>query len=127
MWLLAAIHWLDGLDALLIAIYLAAVIALPAAGYVYLVIDVRAYLRRLRGVLVRLYSYEAARRLPDWAVHSPRVLATFDLAMPCTEEDILKAYRERVKRLHPDRGGDRKQFLRLQAQFEAALRQLRDS
>ena len=43
------------------------------------------------------------------------------LVMPCTAEDVLAAYRRKVKQLHPDRGGDRREFLRLQAHFEEAM------
>ena len=41
--------------------------------------------------------------------------------MPCTADDILAAYRRKVKQLHPDLGGDRREFLRLQAHFEQAM------
>jgi curved DNA-binding protein CbpA len=41
--------------------------------------------------------------------------------MPCDESDVMRAYRARVKTLHPDRGGDKKQFLLLQKQFEESL------
>jgi hypothetical protein len=34
---------------------------------------------------------------------------------------VLAAYRTRVKDLHPDRGGDLKQFLQLQKHFEQAM------
>jgi hypothetical protein len=41
--------------------------------------------------------------------------------LPCTVEDLKHAYRQRVKELHPDHGGDQRRFLILQAQFEEAL------
>jgi curved DNA-binding protein CbpA len=41
--------------------------------------------------------------------------------MPCTADDVLAAYRRKVKSLHPDRGGDRREFLRLQTHFEQAM------
>jgi curved DNA-binding protein CbpA len=34
------------------------------------------------------------------------------LTLPCTTDDVLAAYRRKVKLLHPDRGGDRREFLR---------------
>jgi curved DNA-binding protein CbpA len=34
---------------------------------------------------------------------------------------VLVAYRRKVKKLHPDRGGNRREFLRLQAHFEQAM------
>jgi len=48
-------------------------------------------------------------------------LEALELRLPCTEEQVLAAYRRRVKALHPDRGGDLQQFLRLQKHFEQAL------
>jgi hypothetical protein len=51
-------------------------------------------------------------------------LLAFDLHMPCDEEDLKSAYRHKVKRLHPDRGGDKRRFLTLQSHFEDALRYL---
>jgi curved DNA-binding protein CbpA len=41
--------------------------------------------------------------------------------MPCTQADVLAAYRRKVKSLHPDLGGDQREFLRLQAHFEQAM------
>jgi curved DNA-binding protein CbpA len=54
----------------------------------------------------------------------PRYAALYSalgLTLPCTADDIRAAYRRKVKKLHPDRGGDRRQFLRLQAHFEQAM------
>ena len=50
----------------------------------------------------------------------PPCLQALELDLPCTEEQVLAAYRRRVKELHPDRGGDLQQFLRLQKHFEQA-------
>jgi len=49
-----------------------------------------------------------------------------DLRPPCSEEEVLAAYRQRAKSLHPDRGGDLEKFLRLQQHFEQALHLVRD-
>ncbi|MGC4003885.1 MAG: hypothetical protein QM811_12465 [Pirellulales bacterium] len=43
------------------------------------------------------------------------------MRLPCDAEDLLRAYRGRVKTLHPDVGGDRDKFMKLQADFEAAM------
>ena len=60
--------------------------------------------------------------LPYWArLEQPACLRSLDLKFPCTEADVLAAYRERAKSLHPDRGGDLQQFLRLQKNLEQAL------
>jgi hypothetical protein len=113
-------QWPDSLDAVAVVAFLAGVVGLVALGYVLAVLDVRAYLRSLRRALVKVVRY-----LPEWPAwaqaHTPPALAAFGLRMPCTETDLRRAYRRRVKRLHPDRGGDKRRFLQLQAQFEEAL------
>jgi curved DNA-binding protein CbpA len=39
---------------------------------------------------------------------------------------VLRSYRKKVKRLHPDRGGDQRRFLLLQADFEQSLQYVRE-
>ena len=100
-------------------------LGVPAVGYVILVLDVRAYLRSLRRYLVRLGSVYPDT--PAWAAPAiPTCLAEFGLQLPCSEEELKAAYRERVKRSHPDRGGDRRRFLKLQQHFEQALALVRE-
>ena len=83
-------------------------------------LDIRRYLRSLRRALVIVAS--AVRRPPNWSLSdSPPCLQTLGLKLPCTEEEVLAAYRQRVKEMHPDRGGDMRQFLRLQQHFEQAM------
>lgn len=89
-------------------------------GYVCMVLDFRAYLRSLRRALVLVTGYRA--ELPGWMrKHTPRCILALGLVLPCTAEDVLAAYRRKVKKLHPDRGGDRREFLRLQVHFEEAM------
>ena len=93
---------------------------LPALGFVFMALDLRTYYRSLRRSLAlvtrRLYG------IPDWARHdTPRAIAALGLRLPCSEEDLKRAYRKRVKKLHPDHGGDERRFLLLQAHFEEAL------
>jgi len=117
--------WPDSVDQMALAAYLVLLLGVPLLGYAFFVMDVRAYLRSLRRYLVRLGP--GTRDVPAWAVPSvPVCLATFGLRLPCTEEDLLTAYRREVKRLHPDRGGDRGRFMKLQRQFEDALALVRD-
>jgi hypothetical protein len=112
--------WPDRFDWPIIVAYLLLVFGLPALGYVALVLDFRAYLRSLRRALVQVSNYRL--ELPDWVRRTtPQCILALGLTMPCTEEDVLAAYRRKVKQLHPDRGGDRRAFLRLQAHFEQAM------
>ena len=92
----------------------------PVLGYVCMVLDFRAYLRSLRRALVVVTGYRT--ELPEWMrKNTPRCILALGLVMPCTAEEVLAAYRRKVKTAAPDRGGDRREFLRLQAQFEEAM------
>jgi hypothetical protein len=117
---LANFSWPDGIDGAVTVGYLAIAFGLAALGYLCMVLDFRAYLRSLRRALVVLSNYRPD--LPEWVRRdTPRCILALGLTLPCTADDILAAYRRKVKKLHPDRGGDRRQFLRLQAHFEQAM------
>jgi hypothetical protein len=110
----------DPIDLAATATFLALVLLVPLAGYVFMVLDFRAYLRSLKRGLV--LASQAFAGIPAWArPYTPRAIAALGLRLPCTEEDLKRAYRQRVKLLHPDHGGDERRFLLLQAQFEEAL------
>jgi hypothetical protein len=110
----------DGIDWTIAATYLAIAFGLAALGYVCMVLDIRAYLRSLRHALVVITGYRLD--LPEWVrKDTPRCILALGLTMPCTQDDILAAYRRKVKLMHPDLGGDQKEFLRLQSHFEQAM------
>jgi hypothetical protein len=110
----------DGIDWTITATYLTTAFGLVALGYVCMVLDIRAYLRSLRRALVLISHYRV--ELPEWVRRdTPRCVLALGLTMPCTQADILAAYRRKVKSLHPDLGGDQREFLRLQAYFEQAM------
>jgi len=112
--------WPDGIDWSVTLTYLALAFGLPILGYICMVLDIRAYLRSLRRAIMVIAGYRT--ELPEWArKNTPRCILALGLTMPCTSDEILVAYRRKVKLLHPDRGGDRRDFLRLQAQFEEAM------
>ena len=112
--------WPDGIDRSVVALYMAIAVGLPVLGYFCMVLDFRAYLRSLRRALVVVS--QAIPGIPAWArKDTPACLLALGLTLPSSREQILAAYRQRVKLLHPDRGGDRAQFLRLQRHFESAL------
>lgn len=113
-------EWPDPFDRLVVLLFVVTTLSLPLAGYVFLVLDVRSYLRSLRRQLVRVMN--GYSDLPEWAtLENPPCLSALGLRLPCTEEELKAAYRRQVKRLHPDRGGDRRRFLRLQTHFEESL------
>jgi hypothetical protein len=114
-------RWPDSVDLLALAVYLGVAFGLPAAGYCLMALDVRRYLRSLRRALA-VVARAATPSTPSWARHDqPPCLLALELRLPCTEDQVLAAYRRRVKDLHPDRGGDLQQFLRLQNHFEQAM------
>ncbi|WP_252850908.1 hypothetical protein [Aeoliella straminimaris] len=117
--------WPNNFDMLVLLGYVALVVGVPAAGLSLLVIDIRAHYRRLKGALVVVSNY--VRYMPSWVADEaqrrkrvPPCLAVFGLKLPCTEAELLKAYREMVKERHPDLGGDMAEFLQLQRFFEEA-------
>jgi hypothetical protein len=111
--------WPDSLDAVSVSIFVALIVVLPALGYMLMVLDVRSYLRSLRRQMIRVMDH---LELPEWARRqTPRCLTALGLRLPCTEEEVKQAYRKKVKHLHPDRGGDKRKFLKLQAYFEESL------
>jgi hypothetical protein len=111
---------LDGIDWTITVTYFSLVFGLAALGYVCMVLDIRAYLRSLRRALVVITGYRV--ELPEWVrKDTPRCILALGLTMPCTSADILAAYRRKVKTMHPDVGGDRREFLRLQGYFEQAM------
>lgn len=117
--------WPDAIDVSVTLGYLAAAFGLALLGYICMALDIRAYLRSLRRALVLVNAYRA--ELPAWVRRdTPRCILALGLTLPCSTDDVLSAYRRKVKQLHPDRGGSRREFLRLQAQFEQAMALLAD-
>lgn len=55
----------------------------------------------------------------------PEFAVTLGLLPPYTMDDVKRAYLDRVKLAHPDRGGERLDFERIQAAFEQAQEYLR--
>ena len=121
----AAPHaWPDSLDSAATVAFLLAAIALPALGYVLAYIDFRRYLRSLRRAISTLVYRDMGT--PKWAQPKiPRCVAVFGLDWPCSEEELTQAYRRKIKKLHPDRGGDERRFRMLQRYFEEALAMVR--
>lgn len=57
---------------------------------------------------------------PQAADAHPECLTILGLMPPVTQEDVKQAYMARARVLHPDRGGDPQQFIRLQKAFDEA-------
>lgn len=107
----------------LVALVLFCTIALgvPLLGNMLMVSDIRRYLRSLRRTLVAV-SHAVTPGIPYWARRQrPPCLETLGLQFPCTEEQVLAAYRQKVKELHPDKGGSLHKFLQLQKHYEQAM------
>ena len=52
--------------------------------------------------------------------HNLEFLSVLGLTQPVTVDDVKQAYLEKAKTAHPDRGGDKQEFVRLQQAFEQA-------
>ena len=116
----ATVRYPDHIDWTITVTYLSLAFGLAALGYVCMALDIRAYLRSLRRALVVIAGYRVD--LPEWVrKDTPRCILALGLTMPCTSADILAAYRRKVKTMHPDVGGDRRDFMRLQSHFEQAM------
>ena len=112
--------WPDAVDIGILLLFFGGIATMLLLGYLIMVLDIRAYLRALRGVMVRVTRHFA--HVPEWARYeTPGCLTALGLRLPCTPEDVKRAYREKAEKLHPDRGGDRRKFMRLQGHFEKAM------
>lgn len=110
----------DALDAVGVAWFVAIFFGFPLLGWLAMVVDYRAYLRGLRRalVLVRTYRLET----PLWALlDRPQCLQDLELDRGCSREEVMGAYRRLVKTAHPDLGGDRRRFDRLQRSLREAI------
>jgi hypothetical protein len=80
-----------------------------------------------------LHAYEAARQAnrvfldtsgPGMASASramPSCIRLLDLSWPCTTQDIKRAFRAKVKTVHPDNGGSSEDFQALHRAYKEAL------
>lgn len=117
--------WPDPIDWAIIALFVSIAFGLPLIGHWLAILDLRAYLRALRGVLVR--ASHVFPGMPAWArYNTPGCLLALGLKLPCTEADVKRAYHELAQVHHPDRGGDRERFANLQRNFDNAIEFLRE-
>ncbi len=120
----ASAEWPDAFDLTTVVAFFVLVVGLPALGYFFMVVDYLAWLRALRGALVKVSYYFP--QMPAWARYeTPGCIRALGLTMPCTEVDVKRAYRRLAEKLHPDRGGDARRFLVIQEHFEEALAHVR--
>lgn len=117
--------WPDAIDLAIIGFGLALLLGLPLLGHWLAVLDLRAYLRSLKGMLVK--ATHVFPGMPSWArYHTPGCLLALGLKLPCTEDEVKTAYRSLAQIHHPDRGGDREKFTMLQTHFDNSIQFLRN-
>lgn len=68
----------------------------------------------------RWSTYEPTETPGDTAPSRESAFAALGLAASATEDDVRAAYRERVKSVHPDHGGDVESFRRLREAYTVA-------
>ena len=113
------------IDLLALLWFLTWTVGVVIFGYVVMFIDIRAYLRALRGALIRVVEYFP--EIPAWARReTPGCLSLLGLKLPCTTEDVKEAYRKLAEQTHPDRGGSPIAFHRLRQNYEQALKFVRE-
>ena len=120
----------DAVELSTIALYVGGIILLPLMGYWLTIVDIRAYMRAIKGVLVkvrsRFHDDEGNEIVPEWVLRdTPPCITALGLSWPCTEVQIKDAYRKLAEKNHPDLGGNRQKFLALQSHFEQAVRLVR--
>ena len=107
-------------DAVAAAWFVTLFFGAPLLGWALLVLDIRAYYRKLRRALVLVSQYRFDT--PLWAIRQrPECLQELGIELGATRDEVMAAYRRRVKHVHPDRGGDRRRFERLQRSLAEAL------
>ena len=117
----------DSFDIALQVLFVVLVITLPILGYWLKYLDIRAYYRALRGMLVRVTNLLHHDDVPAWVTKdTPICITALGLDWPCTESEVRAAYHKLAEKNHPDLGGDRQRFLYLQQHFEQALRFIRE-
>jgi hypothetical protein len=117
-------NWPDSIDWAIICLFAAIFVGLPILGHWLAILDLRAYLRAMRGMLV--LATHIFPGMPHWARYqTPGCLLALGLKLPCTEDDVKRAYLELARTHHPDRGGDREKFALLQSHFHHSIDFLR--
>ncbi|TWT95355.1 DnaJ domain protein [Botrimarina colliarenosi] len=112
---------IDPIDTLGVIWFVGLFLGLPLLGWLAMVVDYRAYLHSLKRALVVVRTYRL--EVPLWALRDrPECLRELGLAPDCTRDEVMAAYRQRVKLVHPDHGGDRRRFELLQQRLQEALR-----
>ncbi|MGL4512112.1 MAG: J domain-containing protein [Lacipirellulaceae bacterium] len=110
----------DVIDAFATLWVLALAFGGAVAGWVLMGLDYRAYLRSLRRALVAITGVTSG--LPYWARrHRPDCFIELGVEPTAKRSEVLAAYRRRAKEVHPDLGGDRKSFDKVQAAFREAI------
>lgn len=118
-------EWPDSIDLAIIACFGILALGLPLIGHWMAILDLRAYLRSLRGMLVK--ASHVFPGMPSWArYHTPGCLLAMGLELPCTVDEVKQVYLELAQKHHPDRGGDREQFANLQRNFQNSLEFLKN-
>ena len=113
----------DLLNIIVQAVFFAGVILIVVLGYWLGILDIRAHLRMLKGVLVKVTRvFQDDDKVPDWVQNEGHPsFHALGIRGSCTEADVKEAYRKLAEKNHPDLGGDINHFLRLQEHFENAL------
>jgi hypothetical protein len=76
---------------------------------------------------VRFYTEEGKKKFDEFRLSyrsfskTPECLIALGLTETASKEDVTRAYKEFVKKEHPDKGGSHEGFLKLQEHYQQAL------
>lgn len=74
----------------------------------------------IEDALLEAYAEELARRSIK-RLPVPPCLAVLGVSLPCTAEDVKRAYRQLARKTHPDAGGDPQEFIKIREAYDQAL------
>jgi len=81
----------------------------------------RAYYHKTTDLLFYPDREDAWSIVEEFAPDAPDAFDRLGLGQDATPEEVKTAYRRRSKEVHPDQGGDKKEFLELRESYEIAL------
>lgn len=81
----------------------------------------RGYYHETADLLFYLDREDAWSIVEEFAPDAPDAFDRLGLGQDATPEEVKTAYRRHSKEVHPDQGGDKKEFLELHESYEIAL------
>ena len=81
----------------------------------------RVYYHRSAELIFYMDRADAWSVVQEFTPESPGALQELGLDQDATPKEVKRAFRQQAKEVHPDHGGDKKEFVDLQESYEIAL------